>query len=139
MIPTVRLLRVEENFKFGTFGVFIVNSKMMCTTLEPADLENRKNVSSIPAQQYICERYSSEKYPDTFQIMNVPGRTRVLIHPGNTITHTNGCILLAQHVGLLNVGGAVSRGILNSGKTFRAFMALMSGADRFHLTIKEHF
>ena len=134
---TLRLIRLEENFKFGTFGVWVVNSRMMCVTLEPADLENRKNVSSIPAQQYICERYSSEKYPNTFQIMNVPDRTKVLIHPGNTKYHTEGCILLAQHVGLLNVGGATSRGVLNSGKTFRAFMALMNGVDRFHLTIKE--
>jgi len=136
-VVTVRLIRVEENFQYGTFGNWIINSRLFCVTLEPADLENRKNVSSIPAQQYICKRYSSEKYPDTFQIMNVPGRSRVLIHPGNTIHHTEGCILLAQYVGKLNIGGVVERGVLNSGKTFRAFMALMNGIDEFHLTIIE--
>lgn len=137
MIPTVRLIRVEENYKYGTFGNWIVNSRLFCVTLEPADLENRKNVSSIPAQQYICERYSSEKYPDTYQIMNVPDRSKVLIHPGNTIHHTEGCVLLAEHAGKLNIGGATERGILNSGRTFRAFMALMNGVDKFHLTIIE--
>jgi hypothetical protein len=137
MLPTVRLIRLEENHKHGTFGTIIINSRVFSVCLEPADLENRRNVSSIPAQQYLCRRYSSEKYPDTFQIMNVPDRSKVLIHSGNTIHHTEGCILLAQHVGKLNAGGAIARGVLNSGKTFKAFMALMNGFDEFHLTVIE--
>ena len=139
MRNTVRLLRVEENYKFGTFGVLLVNSKLFCLTLELADLENTRSISSIPAQQYMCARYSSERYPDTFQVMNVPNRTKILIHPGNVKAHSNGCILLAQHAGLLNIGGEIERGVLNSGKTFRAFMTLMNGVEKFSLTIKEHF
>lgn len=134
-----RLIRLEENYKFGTFGVWIIDSRVFCVTLEPADLLNASNVSNIPAQQYMCERYKSTRYPNTFQIMNVPGRTSVLIHSGNVKEHTEGCVLLAQHYGKLNSGGAIERGILNSGKTFNAFMSLMNGIDSFHLTVIEHY
>lgn len=139
MRTNVRLLRVEENYRFGTFGLWLIDARAFCVTLEPADLENRSFVSSIPAQQYMCERYSSAKYPDTFQIMNVPDRDLCLLHPGNIIKHTEGCILLAQHFGKLNLGGVEERAVLNSGRTFRTFMNLMHGIDSFHLTIKEHY
>ena len=65
----VELIRLEENFDYGTFGALRINKEVFCVTLEPADLLNKQNVSSIPAQQYLCERYSSTKYPNTFQIM----------------------------------------------------------------------
>ena len=135
MIPTIRLLRIEENFQHGTFGILLIQSKVFCITLEPPDKENLQSKSSIPAQQYMCERYSSVKYPDTFRIMNVPGRSYVLFHAGNIDDHTQGCILLGQYFGKLKN----NRAILNSGKTFKDFMALMAGVDKFHLTIKEHY
>jgi len=133
MIPTVRLIRLEENHDHGTFGVLIIMSKVFCITLEPPDKLNIQNKSNIPAQQYLCQRYSSMKYPDTFQIINVPGRSYVLFHAGNIDEHTKGCILLSQYFGKLKN----NRAILNSGKTFKDFMTLMTGIDRFHLTIKE--
>ena len=139
MIPNIRLLRAEENFDYGTFGLWIVQTRVFSVTLEPADLLNQPFVSSIPAQQYICERYSSPNYPNTFQIMNVPGRDKCLIHPGNIKKHIEGCIILAQHVGKLNVKGQEHRAVLNSGKTFDMFMKLMYGVKKFHLTIVEHY
>lgn len=133
MIPTIRLTRLEEDHDHGTFGVLTIMAKVFCITLEPPDKENLQSKSSIPAQQYLCQRYSSPKYPDTFQIMNVPGRSHVLFHAGNIDDHTQGCILLGQYFGKLKN----NRAILNSGKTFKDFMTLMSGIDKFHLTIKE--
>jgi len=137
ILPTVRLVRVEENYQFGTFGNWIIGSEAFCVTLEPADLENRRNVSSIPAQQYFCERYSSDKYPNTFQIMNVPDRDKVLIHAGNWIEDTEACIILAEHYGKLKVDGKEKRGVLNSGKTFLNFINVMEGINKFSLTIVE--
>lgn len=136
-MTTVRLVRVEENFKYGTFGIWIVDSEVMAVTLEPADLENASNVSSIPAQQYMCERYSSEKYPNTFQVMNVPERSKVLIHAGNVKEHTKGCILLAEKWGKICHKGVEKRAALNSGNTFDSFLKLMDGIKMFQLTIIE--
>ncbi len=130
---TLRLIRLEENFIYGTFGVLIIDSKVFCVTLEPPDELNKTSQSSIPAQQYTCSRYSSNKYPDTFQVMNVPGRTKILFHAGNFLKNTEGCILLARKFGVIGSG----RAILNSGDTFKRFMGIMDGVDKFSLTIKE--
>jgi len=131
----VELIRLEENKRFGTFGVLRVNKRVFCVTLEPPDLLNEKNESSIPAQQYLCRRYSSEKHPDTYEVTDVPGRDYVLFHSGNTVDHTAGCILLGQHFGKLRE----KRGVLNSGQTFHNFMGLMGAANTFHLTIFERY
>jgi len=135
MLPIIEIIRLEENFKYGTFGVVKINKQVFCVCLEPADLENKQNVSSIPAQQYLCQRYSSARYPNTFQIMNIPNRNYVLFHAGNTIEHTKGCILLAQYFGKLKG----NRAVLNSGLTFKSFMHIMARIDRFHLTISENY
>ncbi|MEA2065883.1 MAG: DUF5675 family protein [Thermotogota bacterium] len=134
-MKTVRLIRLEENFQYGTFGVLLIDSEVFCATLEPADIENQRNVSSIPAQQYLCQRYSSAKYPDTFQITNVPNRSYVLFHAGNISAHTAGCVILAQYFGKLKG----DRAVLNSGITFKSFMNIMTGVNEFHLTIKENY
>ena len=131
----VEIIRLEENYQFGTFGVLKLNKQVFCVTLEPRDELNARNISCIPAQQYWCERYSSSKYPDTYQVMNVPGRNLVLIHPGNIVRHTKGCILVAQHYGKLQG----NRAVLNSGNTFRAFMSATRPYDRLHLTITENY
>ena len=133
--PIIELIRIEEHETFGTFGVLRLQKRAFCVTLEPPDKENQQSVSSIPAQQYICKRYSSQSYPNTWQITNVPGRSKVLIHAGNTVDHTEGCILLAQYFGKLKG----DRAVLNSGNTFKAFMAATANVEKLHLTIKEVF
>lgn len=133
MIPIVELIRLEENALFGTFGVLKINKQPFCLTLEPPDKENVTNISSIPAQQYECERYDSPKHGETFKVMNVPGRKHILFGSGNLIKDTKGCILLAQHFAKLKG----NRAIVNSGNTFKSFMKVMGKQDRFHLTIRE--
>lgn len=135
MRPIVELLRREENERYGTFGILSVQKQVFCVTLEPPDLLNRIGKSSIPAQQYICRRYSSDRYSNTFQVMDVPGRTKVLFHIGNDVDDTEGCIVLAQNFGKLKG----NRAVLNSGQTFKNFMRLMSNYGEFHFTIVEHY
>ncbi len=135
MKPVIELVRLEESFEHGTFGALKINKELFCWTLEPRDEENAENISSIPAQQYDCRRYSSARYPDTFQVMDVPGRFNVLIHAGNTDDDTAGCILLGETLGKFRDG----RAILNSGATFRRFMALLAEHDELSLTIREEF
>ena len=128
----VRLIRLETNPKYGTFGILLVEGQVFCVTLEPYDMDNMKSISNIPAQQYICEKYKSPSYGRTFKIMNVPGRSDVLFHAGNYAKNTKGCILLAQYFGKLRG----DRAVLNSGITFKKFMAIMED-DYFLLTIVE--
>lgn len=135
MNPTLELIRLEENEIFGTFGVLKIQGEVFCVTLEPPDKNNAQGVSSIPAQEYLIERYSSKRFGETFQVMNVPGRDAVLFHAGNVVADTHGCILLAQYFGKLKE----NRAVLNSGATFKAFMDLMAGYASANLTIKEAF
>jgi hypothetical protein len=130
----VELIRLEEHHIFGTIGSLKIDKRVFCSTLEPPDKENAQNISSIPAQQYNCVRYHSNKYPDTFQVGQVPGRTLILFHAGNTFEDTAGCILLGQYPDKLK---NLDRAILNSGDTFKAFMEKMGKDEAFHLTIRE--
>lgn len=134
LIPTVRLTRLEESPQ-GTFGVLIICSQVFCVTLEPSDLLNEQNVSSIPAQQYQCIRIRSPRFGETFEIIDVPGRSHALFHAGNIVKHTDGCVILAQYFGKLYG----DRAVLNSGNTFRKFMETMKDIDIFNLTIIEYY
>ena len=130
-IPKCSIVRVEEGFS-GTFGVFLWEGEAFCITLEPPDLDNRVNVSNIPPGKYLCQRYHSQKY-DTFEIAEVPNRTNILFHAGNTKEDTSGCVLLGEYFDKLRG----NRAVLNSGKTFRKWKSLLGNNRTFWLTIKE--
>lgn len=131
--PVVEIVRLEESPR-GTFGVLRINKRVACLTLEPPDRENERNISSIPAQQYACRRYDSARFGETFLVEGVPGRNGVLIHPGNEVGDTRGCVLLGA-----SLHWAQERGIAQSRKAFSEFMEAMHGVDRFHLTVVERY
>lgn len=131
--PVVEVVRLEES-KQGTFGLMRLNKRVACLTLEPPDKENKRSLSSIPAQQYICRRHQSPRFGETFRVEDVPDRDNVLFHPGNEVAHTKGCILLGS--ALLD---GKARGVSGSRKAFEGFMQAMEGVERFHLTIHEQF
>lgn len=134
-IATLRLIRVEDHQTEGTFGVLVFNGKVLCVTLEPPDRENAIGRSSIPAGQYTCTKFQSPKYGWTWSISNVPNRTYVLFHGGNVVSHTRGCILLAQYFGKLKG----NRAVLNSGTTFKKFLEMAEDFDELNLTITEAY
>ena len=135
MRSIVEIIRLEEDFLHGTFGVLKIDKAVFCVTLEPPDRYNMQNQSSIPAQQYECIAHNSPKYGATFKVRNVPDRINILFHAGNIVGDTGGCILLGQYFGKLKG----DRAVLNSGSTFKNFMRVMQGEDYFHLTIKEEY
>lgn len=134
MNPIVEIVRLEESDQ-GTLGVLKLNKEVLCLTLEPKDMENAQDISSIPVQQYICRRVNSSKYGRVFEVMDVPGRTDVLFHVGNTDKNTKGCILLGSSFGRINGRRAVA----SSGKALQKFYDRLAGENQFHLTIQEHF
>lgn len=129
------IIRLEESFDYGTFGVLKFNKNVFCVTLEPPDKQNKSNISSIPAQQYQCRKKLSHNFGQTYEILNVPGRFNVLFHAGNVVDHTKGCVILGQYFGKLRG----DRAVLNSGATFKRFMQILQGENIFHLTILENY
>ena len=132
--PVVELVRLETS-RAGTFGVLRINKQVHCVTLEPGDLLNRLNYSSIPAGSYWCYKDNSLRHGPTFEVADIPGRTDILFHAGNTMKDTGGCILLGEHFGKLRG----DRAVLNSGKTFRGFLAFFKDVKKFYLTITENY
>lgn len=138
MIPIVELIRLETSQE-GTFGVLRIQKQIFCNTLEPPDRQNAPDISSIPAGAYVCHRVESDHFGETFEVIDVFGRSLIRFHPGNWVYQTEGCILLGESTGKLRGRKGESRAILNSGSTFRAFMDLMFQDEWFRLTIVEYY
>jgi hypothetical protein len=103
-----RLKRVSENPDV-TLGVLINEATGIptCLTLENPFLWNNRNISSIPNGAYTCQHYSSERYTDCYIVTNVPNRSSILFHIGNTQKDTEGCILPGMKYGFIDGKPAV--------------------------------
>lgn len=94
---------------------------------------NRRNESCIPSGTYAAsflERSSSGKYRDVFWLRQVPGRSAILIHNGNTADHSRGCLIIGKRRGIL----AGKPAVLNS-RTALGELAALTGHKDFTLTI----
>ena len=131
----LELVRLEES-KQGTLGILKIDKQIFCCTLEPPDRLNERNRSNIDPQQYVCTPYVSSTHGETWKVENVPGRSGILFHKGNSVRHTSGCILLGDKFGKL---GNVLRATLNSGATFTHFLMVLANDTQVSLTIQEHY
>jgi hypothetical protein len=102
-----------------------------CVTLEREWLDNRRNISCIPEGTYICKRVISPKFGETFEVVDVPGRSHILFHKGNIKDDTHGCIIVGELFDPLNGENAV----LSSGKAFQEFLSRLENNEAFTLTI----
>lgn len=125
-----KIIRLDKS-EDGVFGVLTLDNQAVCLTLERSWLGNQQNISCVPPDIYLCKRIDSPKFGDTFQFMNVPGRTNILFHIGNTPDDSLGCVLLGSEYGELES----KRGILGSSKAFKKFMTITEGVDAFPLQI----
>ena len=95
--------------------------------LRATDKDNR-----IPAGTYNCKPYSGTHFKDVYIVENVPNRSTILFHWGNTEKDTLGCILLGNKTGQIGSEPA----ILESKKCFDRFRNLI-GKNEFTLTIED--
>lgn len=135
---TVTLTRKEQSDE-GTFGE-LKTTGFSCATGELPWRDNEPNKSCIPAGEYECFPYSSQKYPAAYEISKVPGRSAILIHQGNLCgdvdkgfqSNVQGCILLGRTTGKLQGQKAV----LQSKDALTSFVKFMNNQP-FKLVIKE--
>ena len=83
----------------GTFGVLIMQNAPLCVTLELPWVDNKRDISCIPCGVYGCAKYTSERYGQVWKIHDVPNRSGILFHAGNTLENTSGCVLVGQSFG----------------------------------------
>jgi len=58
--------------------------------------ENQIFSSCIPDGTWSLQAFDSPDHPGCWVVTPVPGRTSILIHVGNTVEDTQGCILVGQ-------------------------------------------
>lgn len=63
-------------------------------TLEQPWRGNARRVSCIPAGEYLCEMVVSPRFGRVYAVRDVPSRSHILFHAGNTAADTQGCILV---------------------------------------------
>lgn len=137
------LLRQAESDE-GTFGTLRVYESgallFSCFTGELPNRDNRQGLSRIPMGSYKCQPWHSKKYPNHYNVMDVPGREAILIHTGNFCgdrtlgykTNVLGCILVGRALGTIQGQKAV----LGSKLAMNDLRGVLGG-NLFSLDIKE--
>lgn len=117
-------------------GYALVNgsTKLEFVTLEPSWVLNMPYISCAPCDTYDVVKRHSSKYGDHFKLLNVPGRSYMLIHTLNFFKDTEGCIGVGNRFKLLPGDEYVD--VINSQNTMGQLNEIMP--ERFQLTIKEH-
>lgn len=112
----------------ATLGFMRVDG-VLFHTLERPWLDNKPNVSCIPAGSYAVKRNVTGKF-QYYGIQDVPGRTHIEIHPANSVDQLAGCIALGFRAESVN--GRIGDSVLACCK----FLELIGDND-FTLNIVE--
>lgn len=111
-------------------GVLELDDKEICKTLELPWRDNQKGISCIPAGEYKLSPYPSSRFGEVYIVNDVPNRTGILIHTGNTADDIQGCILVGDSYGKLNGKKAV----LNSRQAFNLLKETL-GEEEYLLNV----
>lgn len=80
---------------------------------------------------YNCIPHNSPKHPDTWEVLKVPGRTNILIHVGNYVKDTQGCILVGK-----TIDSSVPM-VGNSGEAMEYLRNIIGVDKNFSIEIKD--
>ena len=133
----INLLIIRETYtEESTAGKLFLNGEYVCDTLENPFLNNQRNISCIPKGHYKVRlrlaRESATRDYLHLLVQDVPDRSYILFHRGNTAKDTRGCIL----VGLSSEQNAV----YNSKNAMDQLMQeiIKLGGENIELLIKEY-
>lgn len=113
-------------------GVLFAGGKFFHTIERPWK-NNTRNESCIPAGEYqttFLPRSASGKYRRVYHLQSVPGRTGILIHNGNLVDHSRGCLIIGLRRGSL----AGKPAVINSRTALNQLFQVM-GTEPFQLQI----
>ena len=100
-----KLIRLISTPLF-TKGILTYDNDVLCHTLELPWRDNQRNLSCIPSGVYLAHKSNSTTHGPCLRLPSVLNRTGILIHTGNTIQDTRGCILVGLDTN--------SNGVINS-------------------------
>ena len=129
------LERNKSTLHSTTGKLLLVDNKtnliLQLQTLERPWIFNERKVSCIPTGTYLVKRHISPKFGQCFKIQDVKGRSDILIHSGNIVNDTLGCVL----VGLTRdyEEGNNTAMVFNSRKAMAVLLALIDKDIVLHI------
>lgn len=105
---TLNIVRNYERLQTTGFASLLNDKKetiFTFRTLELPWLNNQNLISCIPRGSYKVVPRHSAKYRNHFHVLNVPSRDFILIHSGNFVSDSTGCILVGAQLRDLNKDG----------------------------------
>lgn len=135
---------ILERFSYapdGTFGRLTLPSGRVLFTCEQPWNGNAKGESCIPEGQYqmkmrcspVVQRSSGGKYEQGWEVIDVPGRTYIMIHPANWPNQLQGCI--APGMDYTVISGR--QGVSSSRAAFDLLMDELGGKEKVGLSIHQ--
>lgn len=106
--------------------------KFFC--LELPNRANVPNVSCIPEGKYFAVHRASARFKTHLHVLDVPGRSWILFHGGNTVADIRGCILPGDKIS--HRPGQQHAFIHNSRATLNVLLALYPRGYRIPVIIK---
>lgn len=89
----MKLELIRTYYPEGTNGQLLLNGEMVCSTIELPWKNNASQISCIPEGTYALRKRYSQRFGWHLELMNVPGRQLILIHPANdALKELRGCI-----------------------------------------------
>lgn len=131
----MEIIRITSSMVHGTRGVMVIDRQPLGVTLELPWRMNVSFKSCIPIGDYICARFTSGRYGETFIVMGVYDREGILFYPGNFLVDTDGSII----PGLSFCKANEEELVQYSKRAFDRMMKRLSGSDTFRLTIRNAF
>ena len=131
----------------GTFGELHIDGEFFCYTVEKPWKDNERFISCVPDGKYILTRYDSDRYGDTFCLVNPDndvymhdtgrGRYACLVHTANFASDVMGCIGLGESLAS-SYNNDISDNswmVTRSKDTVNKFLDMFSRVDEIPLTI----
>lgn len=109
-------------------------------TVEKAWVNNERRISCIPEGTYKITPHHTEKFPNTFEVNDVPNRDAILVHGGNTEADVIGCIAVGHDLmfklnrGMPYATVAMSQIALNRVRV--VWNAILTRGDTIMLTVR---
>jgi hypothetical protein len=106
-VKLVKVIRKKFHSEDGVLGTLFVDGVEICSTLELPWRDNQDNISCIPNGFYDLKKITSPHFGTVYEIVDVKDRDDILIHSGNNVEDTLGCILVAEKWGTLHKRNAI--------------------------------
>jgi len=127
----MRLITFSNNI--CTIGNWYHEDELVCCTIERPWLQNKVNVSCIPAGEYTIKPVNSPKFGLTYEVCDVVGRSHILLHKANRASELQGCIAPVTKYGVIKNEWAG----LQSKPAYDKLMTLLAGEEH-QLEIKRY-